>query len=104
MDEQALVKGGTYFSLMYADEQLKVPEIETLVYLGPTKTDDGEPIHLFQRAWSFHNQGNWDEMSQEDQAEYEETPLLSFPVGNIEPICDGAELLEQLAEWHSRAG
>jgi hypothetical protein len=87
---------------MYADEDLSLPEIETLIYLGRTKTDDAAPIHLFQRAWSYHNEGDWDQMSQEQRAEYEEIPLVYFPVGSVEPICDGAELIERLTKWQSR--
>ena len=103
MDERALEIGRTYFSLMYADDKLAIPLIDTLIYLGPDQTDSGDSIHLFQHAWSHHNEGNWNQMSPEQQQEYEEAPLVSFPVGNIEPICDGDELLEQLSQWRSRS-
>ena len=89
---------------MYADEALLLPEIETLIYLGPDQTDSGDSIHLFQLAWSHYNEGDWNQMSEEQRRAYEEVPLVSFPSGNIEPICDANELLKQLNEWRKRAG
>ena len=102
MVHSTLVVGQTYFSVFYSDQKLTIPEIESLVYLGPDQTDTGAPLHLFQRAWSFHNEGNWNEMSPEDQREYDEPPLLSFAAGEMEPICDADGLLKELEAWRAR--
>ena len=84
MTEKALVIGNTYFSLMYADRHLLIPEIQTLVYLGRSQTDAGIPIHLFQHGWSYHNDGNWEKMYPERKQQFDEVPLFFFEVGNFD--------------------
>ncbi|APV48886.1 hypothetical protein BWI17_03830 [Betaproteobacteria bacterium GR16-43] len=97
--------GETYFSLMYADEKLTLPHIETLIYLGETEMDEPDRVrvHLFQYAESFHIDGNWKQMSEETRATYEEVPLVFFELDNVEPICDGDGLIQQLQSWRERS-
>lgn len=42
-----LAQGSTYFILLFEDEALTVPLIQTLIYVGPRKSDAGIDGHLF---------------------------------------------------------
>jgi len=42
-----LVQESTYFILLFEDEALTVPLIQTLIYVGPRKSDAGIDGHLF---------------------------------------------------------
>ena len=108
MDEEALVIGNTYFAVFYADEKLRIPEIQTLIYLGrdPSQDDERFPrvLHAFQRAWSFVNHGNWLHLTREVRAAVGEDPVIHFERGQMEPLCDAAGLLQQLEAWRKRIG
>ena len=106
LDEQSLEIGKVYFSLLYLDENLTVPEIKTLVYLGLVQTDSidtPKTIHLFQFADSYFSDGNWKELSDETKKEYEDAPLMFFNLGDIGPLCDRDSLLQELQNWHANA-
>lgn len=97
MHEDALVIGKPYFAQMYADEQLRLPEVQPLIYLG---RDD--QLHQFQYAWSYLKHGNWLTMTTDQRKEYREPPVIHFDVGQVEPICDADGLVDQLRAWHGR--
>jgi hypothetical protein len=107
MDRQPLVIGNTYFSLMYIDDALSVPEIETLVYLGRSNVassgGSSRAVHLFQYAASYLGDGNWNEMPAEKKEQLQAPPVVFFELEHIEPICDPARLIEQLQEWRARS-
>jgi hypothetical protein len=101
VDHQGLEIGKTYFALWFADEKLRFPDIETLIYLGLDKGCD-PPVHVFQPAWSFSKHGNWLKLSQSQKAEIDEPPIVNFEFGEVEPVCDVDGLIEQLNEWRQR--
>ena len=107
MDRQPLVIGSTYFSLMYIDDALSVPEIQTLVYLGRSDVassgESSRAVHLFQYAASYFGDGNWIEMPAEQKKRFEAAPVVYFELEHIEPVCDPARLIEQLQEWRVRS-
>lgn len=51
-----LLEGKVYFSVQYADEALLLPVVETLVFTGMEKDEDGLAICCFQDLTS-HQQG-----------------------------------------------
>jgi hypothetical protein len=107
MDRHSLVIGNTYFSLMYIDDALSIPEIETFVYLGRSDVaSSGQPsraVHLFQYAASYLGDGNWNKMPAEHKEQFEAAPVVFFELEQIEPICDAARLIEKLQEWRARS-
>jgi hypothetical protein len=106
VDEQSLEIGKIYFSLLYLDENLAIPEIQTLVYLGRVQTDSidsPKTIHLFQFADSYFSDGNWNELSVETKKEFNETPLMFFELGNIDLLFDRDTLFQELQSWYTRA-
>ena len=97
--------GATYFSVFYMDEALTTPVVETLVYLGPELADGpGGPrrMHLFQFAGSFHSDGNWNEMTDEDRAQFAEPPILAFEDSDRDHVVDAEGLIRELQEWRER--
>ena len=97
--------GGTYFAVFYMDEKLTTPVVETFVYLGAeiTQGPDG-PLqsHLFQYASSFHSDGNWNEMTDDERAEFPEPPLLAFDEADRDHVVDAEGLIGELLEWQAR--
>ncbi len=47
-----LVPGNVYFRVFYLDEQLTLPDIHTLVFVGREEMDDGEVLWVFEDAAS----------------------------------------------------
>jgi hypothetical protein len=91
-----------YFSLFYLDEQLTIPTIETLVYLGPAERESSAPRHVFQSAESYAADGSWNQLTPEQRAEYGESPIQFFEGDDLEPIADKRGLVEQLKKWLER--
>lgn len=103
--ELLLEIGKTYFSVFYADEELRHPLVETLVYLGPEALERDTasvPGHLFQYAESFHRDGNWKEMTDAKRQEFEEAPVVTFETAHIDPVVDVDGLIEALTKWQAR--
>ena len=100
--QRTFVIGGLYFSLFYHDEHLRLPEIETLIYLGENVgSSDGEPIHSFQTAASFQRNGLWTHLSLEQR---DAIALRLFGNDALDPICDLDGLIVQLNELSSKLG
>jgi len=97
--------GKTYFSVFYSDERLRFPVVETLVYLG-SDVVEGEsgsvPGHLFQYARSFHSDGNWNRMTDEERAEFVEPPVILYEEAHRDPVVDVEGLIRELREWQER--
>jgi len=104
-NQQTFEVGKTYFSVFYADRELHHPLFETLVYVGldTAEGDSGStPMHLFQYARSFHADGNWSLLTDEQRAGFEEPPIMSYAVDEVDPLVDANGLIEELKEWRSR--
>lgn len=102
---EAFAVGSTYFSVFYMDEQLTIPVVETLVYLGTDVTDGpGGPrhAHLFQFAGSYHSDGNWNEMTDAERQDFAEPPVLAFDEADREHVVDAEGLIRELREWQAR--
>ena len=48
MKESDLKIDGVYFIVMYEDEELQIPSIQTLIYLGKESSESGELLYLFK--------------------------------------------------------
>ena len=102
---EPLEVGATYFSVFYMDEALTIPVVETLVYLGAELGNGpGGPqrTHLFQFAGSFHSDGNWNEMTDEERADFAEPPVLAFEDADRDHVVDAEGLIEELRELQQR--
>jgi hypothetical protein len=105
VEEKALEIGNTYFTVFYADRQLKQPVVKTYIYLGldQSETDRQRPIeHLFQTARSFHQQGNWNQMSEAERSEYDVAPLLLLNSESLEAIVDVSGLVREMNDVIAR--
>jgi hypothetical protein len=101
----ALSIGETYFSLFFMDEALRLPVVETLVYLGPDliEVEGGSaPGHLFQYASSYHSDGNWNDMTDEEREQFEEPPVIAYEEAHLDPVVDADGLVEELRNWQGR--
>jgi hypothetical protein len=65
-----LREGGVYFSVTYADEEMLVPIVQTMVYVGAGLDDDGENSLYFQDVESFRCGVKFDASSSEVSAEF----------------------------------
>ena len=104
-DPHPFEAGATYFSVFYMDEQLTVPVVETFVYLGQelaTGPHGPQRSHLFQFAGSYHSDGNWNDMSDEERGHFEEPPVLAFDDADRDHIVDAEGLILELREWQKR--
>ncbi|MET0210586.1 MAG: hypothetical protein ABW220_16180, partial [Burkholderiaceae bacterium] len=84
---------------------LRLPVVETLVYLGPESPDpesDEEPGFLFQYAASYYRDGDWNELSEDERYAFEEPPVISFPPGYKDDIVDAAGLIKELELLRAR--
>ena len=93
--------GRLYFTVFFHDEQLRLPEIETLVYLGQRPSRDGD-CHWFQTAKSFSDDGFWNLLSPVELERLPADAVRLFPLDAIDPICDFKNLVAELEEWRER--
>jgi hypothetical protein len=87
------------------DEKLTIPVVETFVYLGAELAhapDGARQSHLFQYAGSFHSDGNWNDMTDEERSEFPEPPLLAFDDADRDHVVDADGLIAELREWQTR--
>jgi hypothetical protein len=61
MIKNELKVGDVYFSVFFHDENLLIPDISTVIYLGENLIDDsgGEDIFFFQGAEKYVELGIW---------------------------------------------
>jgi hypothetical protein len=57
---------------------------------------------LFQYASSFYRDGNWNELPQTEQNEFEEPPIISFPHEHRDHVVDAEGLIAELREWQAK--
>jgi hypothetical protein len=98
VDAQALEIGNTYFTVFYADQKLRFPVVETYIYLGPEGED-----HIFQTARSFHQRGNWNEMTESERAEFEGAPILVLDSASLDPVVAISGLIGEMNDTVDRA-
>lgn len=82
-----LVVGNCYFRVWYYDNDLIIPSIETLLYLGPEQDENGVEIWLFQHLSSDESQ----------VSELSEVPY-AYTADNIHSIIEFDELFRNMAE------
>ena len=77
-----LAPGGPYFTVSYQQPDVNLPEVETLVYLGSTQTEDeaGQPqtLFMFQLAHSYQEDGNWTELPEKRRTELSADAAVVF--------------------------
>ena len=96
-----LRKGTIYLSLCYLDEQLLVPVMETLVFLGSDIFGERDGLFYFQRAESYFEHGEFVPI----MIEHNERLVAAAPDGlsNIFAVPDGSDALALCAErWRQR--
>ena len=97
VDPRTLVIGNTYFTVFYADQGCRVPVVETYVYLGSEQRE-----HVFQTARSFHQRGNWNEMTEVERAAFDPAPVLTFDPESLEPVVDISGLVGEMSDTIAR--
>ena len=93
--------GKVYFSMYFHDHQLRLPDIETMVYLGRHSVANDLDMHAFQTAYSYSRDGFWNGLSSTDQNQLTEA-VRFFPLDATDPICDFDRLVEDLRDWRRR--
>src|SRR5262245_61702399 len=89
MRPSELVVGNCYFNVGYADEDLAVPNIHTLLYVAPERSlEDGQQLWPFREA-AYHPRGVPD---LPDEAR------VGFPEDQLHMILDHAGLVRELGE------
>ena len=95
--------GDTCFTLIYADEERTLPIVETFVYIGSAEREtDGATEHMFQFAGSYHQDGDWNQMTMSQRNEYTEPPVITFDAKAAGDVVDVAGLIEALSPLRSR--
>jgi hypothetical protein len=103
--DRKFVEGSVYFTLFFHDQSLRLPEIETLVYVGENlSAGDGAAVaqQYFQSAASYQRNGLWTRLSREQQDALDDDPLRVFGDDSLDPICDIVGLIDQLNELASK--
>ncbi len=83
--------GRFYFYVMFYDDELTVPSIETFVYIGR----DDDDSFIFQDAESY--------LAHQGGEEDVQGALFAFPESNLNGIVDKPHLIQWLVEDHSPA-
>jgi len=93
--------GKVYFSMYFHDQPLRLPDIETLVYLGRHAVYSDLDVHAFQTAYSYSRDGFWNGLSSADQNRLSDA-VRFFRLDSTDPICDYERLLVELQDWRRR--
>lgn len=95
-----LVEGSTYFMVAYADDDMHVPMVEPLVFLGRDINGKADGQLYFQDAQSYMHGGPHPENTTDDQE------LFKFPddgLGSILTLDEAVEEMQRcLARKHRR--
>ena len=96
-----LTEGGCYFLIGYFDDDLRLPSIETFIYLGKNLLGDSEndPRWYFQEAESFVRNGRQVPRSGRDNDD-----ILATPLAHLPDFVDASALATILKELADRAG
>jgi len=90
--------GGCYFLLGYFDEDLRLPSIETYIYLGKNILDEteGDARWYFQEAESFVRLGRV-----QPQKGRNNDDILAAPIDHLEGFLNAGQLAEVLEKLDS---
>jgi hypothetical protein len=99
MKASALVIGGTFYRLTFADRELTMPGVEPLVFLGQVADDGGTQGFAFQDTVSYVHFGS----GLEGEQQREEILLYFIPEADIGTMYDIEELAAEVSESSRRA-
>lgn len=99
MKASALVIGGTFYRLTFADRDLTMPGVEPLVFLGQVTDDGGTQGFVFQDTVSYVRFGS----GLEGEEQHEEILLYFMPEPDIGAMYDIEELAAEISESSRRA-
>lgn len=91
-----LVKGSTYFMVSYVDDDLLIPIVEPMVFLGRSIHGDADGKLYFQNAESFTHHGPYPEATDGDQ------DVFAFPDEGLGSILNLDEAVEELQRCLAR--
>jgi hypothetical protein len=99
IESNELIKGNTYFLLLYYDHDLKIPDIKSIIYVGNHKTDGNNDkskmFFLFQDPKSFVLNGMVDLDTNDQDADNE--ILHRFDEDMLFSIYTWSGLIDELA-------
>jgi hypothetical protein len=103
-DPGKLVVGGVYFTIDYFDDALRLPCLQSYVYLGhgllPGGTADD---HYFQTVESYFSQGNWRDFAPDARGVLNENAVIIYGSENLGLVSEVDELIEALKTWSRRS-
>jgi hypothetical protein len=100
MDTSALISGGTYYRITFADPALTIPGLEPLVYIG-LHDSDGAMLHTFQDTISYTWVGRYPGPYESNQ----DMEISLYPMQEKEAaaMLSLAEVVAQMSELFARA-
>jgi hypothetical protein len=100
MDTSALISGGTYYRITFADPALTMPGLEPLVYIG-LHDSDGTLLHTFQDTISYTWVGRYPGPFRSNQ----DMEISLYPMQEKEAaaMLSLAEVVEKVGELFARA-
>jgi hypothetical protein len=97
-----VVLGRVYFTFGFVDDDMRLPTIETYVYLGAGLLPGLDASsHVFQTVQSFHSDGNWTKLSEPAREAFDPECLLVCDAENLDLFSDAEELQQHLAKYAS---
>jgi hypothetical protein len=98
-----LTPGRVYFTVEYLDEDMRLPSIDSYVYLGAGLGSTADPnTHFFQTVDSFHSDGNWAALTETQRGAFDLHCLLTCDAGDLEHFEDAEQLRAHLAQLAAR--
>jgi hypothetical protein len=92
-----------YFTVEYLDEDMRLPTIDSYVYLGAGLLSPADPgTHFFQTVASFHSDGNWATLDPKQREAFDLHCLLTCDEAVLEHFEDTEQLRAHLAELVTR--
>jgi hypothetical protein len=99
MKPSTLITGRTYFRLTFADQDLTMPGVEPVVFLGEVTDEGGAHGFAFQDTHSYVHHGS----GLEGDEQHEEIVMYFMPESEIGALYDIEELAGEVAESAKRA-
>ena len=98
-----LTPGRVYFTVEYLDEDMRLPTVQSYVYLGAGMLSPPDPnAHFFQNVESFHSDGNWATLRPDQRETFDLQCLLTCDASDLGHFEDIEELRAHLGELASR--
>jgi len=99
-----LTPGCVYFTFDFLDEAMRLPAIQSYVYLGAGLLPGSDAgTHVFQTVESFHSDGNWKALDERAREAFDRNCLLTCDAENLELFSDAEELQGHLAKYAKEA-